>query len=274
MKDLIIVRGGGDLASGIIYKLYKSGFSVLICEISKPSSIRRFVSFSEAIYDRQQTVENLTCYKAENINQAKQMLDENKLVIIHDETMECLNYLSPIAVVDAIIAKKNLGTNKNMAPITVAAGPGFSAPDDVDAVVETKRGHNLGKIIYSGCAEKNTGVPGMIGGYAEERVIRSPSEGIIEVLCNITDIVKKGQIIAYIINQNEKVPVYATIDGLLRGMIRNNYPVTKGFKIADIDPRLDEKDNCFTISDKARCIAGGVLEAILYLRNEKNDLCR
>ena len=182
--------------------------------------------------------------------------------------------LQPMAVVDAILAKKNLGTNKGMADITVALGPGFEAGKDVDAVIETKRGHSLGRVIYQGQAIKNTGIPGMIGGYTKERVIHSPAEGKLRNVKKITDIVKQGDIIARIETGKKSIPVEATIDGLLRGLIRDGYPVTKGFKIADIDPRIDEYDNCFTISDKARCIAGGVLEAILHLylkKGMKND---
>jgi xanthine dehydrogenase accessory factor len=174
-----------------------------------------------------------------------------------------------MAVVDAILAKKNLGTDRSMAPITVALGPGFTAGEDVDAVIETKRGHNLGRVLWQGCAAPNTGIPGLIGGYGKERVIHSPAEGILRNVCKITDPVKKGQLIAVVETENGNVPVTASLDGLLRGLIREGYPVTKEFKIADIDPRTEEYQNCFTISDKARCIAGGVLEAILQLRGER-----
>ena len=153
-----------------------------------------------------------------------------------------------------------------MAPITVALGPGFAAGEDVDAVIETKRGHNLGKVLWSGCAAANTGIPGIIGGYGKERVIHSPAAGILHNKRKITDTVKKGEIIATVETEHGDVPITATLDGLLRGLIRDGYPVTKGFKIADIDPRTEEYQNCFTISDKARCIAGGVVEAILQLK--------
>jgi xanthine dehydrogenase accessory factor len=171
-------------------------------------------------------------------------------------------------VVDAILAKKNLGTNRNMAPITVALGPGFTAGEDVDAVVETKRGHNLGKVLWNGSAAPNTGVPGIIGGYGKERVIHCPAKGILRNVKKITDTVSKGEVIAIVETENGTVPVEASLDGILRGLIRDGYPVTVGFKIADIDPRRDEYNNCFTISDKARCIAGGVLEAILQRKGE------
>jgi len=271
MDNLIIVRGGGDIATGTIYKLYQCGFPVLILEIPNPSAIRRNVAFSEAVYQGKQTVEDVTCVLAKDLEEAKKLLDDGQLVMLIDPQGTCMEALKPLAVVDGILAKKNLGTHKGMAGITVALGPGFEAGKDVDAVVETMRGHTLGRVIYEGMAIKNTGVPGMIGGYTKERVIHSPAAGILKNVRKITDTVKRDEVIAVIETEEGSVPVKATIDGLLRGLIRDGYPVTEGFKIADIDPRIQEYDNCFTISDKARCIAGGVVEAILYLRGKKND---
>ena len=268
MKNLIIVRGGGDLASGTICKLYKCGFPVLILEAEHPSAIRRNVAFSEAVYQGTQTVEDVTCILAESPDQARAFLREGKLPILVDPQGESIWQLKPMAVVDAILAKKNLGTSKEMAPITVALGPGFTAGRDVDAVIETKRGHHLGRVLWQGTAAPNTGIPGVIGGYGKERVIHSPAEGVLRNVCKITDTIKRGETIAVIETENGNVSVSATIDGLLRGLIRDGYPVTKGFKIADIDPRTEEYQNCFTISDKARCIAGGVLEAVLHQRKE------
>ena len=264
-NNLVIVRGGGDIASGTIMKLYKCGYSVLVLEIPTPSSIRRNVSFSEAVYEKTQTVEDVTCYLAENINEAREFLNQGKLTMLVDECCSCLSEFKPIALIDAILAKKNLGTTRDMAPITIALGPGFNADMDVDAVIETMRGHSLGRVIYEGQAIKNTGIPGKIAGFDKERVIHSPAEGILRNVHHITDIVKKDEVIAEITGPDGVTPVHATIDGLLRGLIRDGYPVTKGFKIADIDPRADEYNNCFTISDKARCIAGGALEALMYL---------
>ena len=231
MKDLIIVRGGGDLATGTIYKLYKCGFSVLILEVANPSAIRRNVAFSEAVYEGTQTVEDVTCYYASSVEEAKKLLEERKLVVLVDPEGEAITKLKPSVVVDAILAKKNLGTNKNLAPIIIALGPGFEAGVDVDAVIETKRGHNLGRVLWQGCAIPNTGIPGIIGGYGKERVIHSPAEGILRNVSKITDTVNKGQEIAVIETENGVLPVVATIDGLLRGLIRDGYPVIKGFKM-------------------------------------------
>ena len=255
-NKLVIVRGGGDIATGTIYKLYKCGFDVLVLEIKKPSAIRRNVSFCEAVYDGKKEVEGVTCYLAKDIEEAKKFLSEN---------LACLKEFKPAALVDAILAKKNLGTKIDMAPVTIALGPGFEAGKDVDVVIETMRGHKLGRTIYEGFAIPNTNVPGVIAGFSKERVIHSPAEGTMKNVKKVTDTVKKGEIISYI----DDTPVYATIDGLLRGLLRDGYKVTKGFKIADIDPRINEYENCFTISDKARCIAGGVLEAILHSEMEK-----
>lgn len=269
MKDLIIVRGGGDLATGTIYKLVKSGFRVLILETENPSAIRRNVAFSEAVYQGSQTVENITCFLADCLQQAEQFLQEGELTMLIDPCGEAIAQLKPLAVVDAILAKRNLGTTKCMAPITIGLGPGFTAGMDVDAVIETKRGHNLGRVIWNGSAAPNTGIPGMIGGYGKERVIHAPAKGILRNIKKITDTVCKGETIALIETEQGSVPVEAAIDGILRGLIRDGYVVNVGFKIADIDPRAEEYNNCFTISDKARCIAGGVLEAILQLKKEK-----
>ena len=268
MKNLIIVRGGGDLATGTIYKLKKSGFPVLILEVPNPSAIRRNVAFCEAVYQGTQTVEDMTCYLVESVEQAEQFINEGKLCVLVDPMGKSIARLKPLAVIDAILAKKNLGTNRNMAPITLALGPGFVAGEDVDAVIETKRGHNLGRVLWEGAAAPNTGIPGIIGGYGKERVIHCPAKGILRNVKKITDTVSRGEVIAVVETEDGNVPVEATLDGILRGLIRDGYPVHVGFKMADIDPRAEEYENCFTISDKARCIAGGVLEALLQRKGE------
>ncbi len=266
-EKLIIVRGGGDIATGTIHKLKKCGFAVLVLEIEKPSAIRRNVAFSEAVYEGLSRVEGMACLLAKDLSEACQLLEEGKLVMLVDPEGQAIKALKPPVVVDAILAKKNLGTAKDMAPLTIALGPGFEAGKDCHVVIETMRGHKLGRLIYQGSAIPNTGVPGMVGGYTKERVIHSPAAGCIRNTVKVTDTVKKGDVIAYIhTEEGSKVPVTASLDGLLRGLIRDGFQVTKGFKIADIDPRIAEYENCFTISDKARCIAGGVLEAVMESR--------
>lgn len=272
IEKLIIVRGGGDLATGTIHCLVRCGFPVLVLETAFPSAIRRQVAFSEAVYDGSATVEGVTCRKAENPGQALDILRSGQAALLVDENCRILNEIRPWALIDAILAKRNLGTSRSMAPRTIALGPGFIAGKDVDFVIETKRGHNLGRIITQGSAAPNTGVPGLIGGFGRERVIHAPASGRIHPLAAIGSHVERDQIIAWIEpltpgehcgTNDGQIPVTATLTGILRGMIRKDYPVTKGLKIADIDPRDSERENCFTISDKARCIAGAVLEALL-----------
>lgn len=268
MENLIIVRGGGDIATGTIQKLYNCGYNVLVLESKAPTAIRRQVSLCEAIYEKTVTVENVTVEYAENIQQIKNILKRKNVPIVVDEKGEYIEKLKPDIVIDAILAKKNLGTKKDFAPLTIALGPGFEAQKDVHYVVETNRGHNLGRIINVGSATKNTGIPGDINGYTTQRVIYATHSGKIKHICKIGDIVSKGQVIAVIENENEKIDVLSTMDGLLRGLIRDNFNVKKGFKIADIDPRKSQLKNCFTISDKARCIAGSVLELVCKYYNE------
>ena len=271
-EQLILVRGGGDIASGTIYKLLQCGYSVLVLETEMPSAIRRYAAFSEAVYDGVSRVEDKTCRLAGNFREARKIMETGEAAMLVDPDCRVLKEACPFALVDAILAKKNLGTSREMAPKTIALGPGFQAGRDADLVIETMRGHQLGRVIHEGSALPDTGVPWLIQGYGAERVIHAPAAGRMENLRKIGDIVKKGEPIARILGAaGEVTEVPASLDGLLRGLIRDGYPVTEGFKIADIDPRQEEYDNCFTISDKARCIAGGVLEGILFLeeREEK-----
>ena len=230
--DVILVRGGGDLATGTIHRLWSAGLKVLVIEAEHPAAIRRQVSVSEAVYEGGAVVEGMRAALIKTLD-------------------------------EAILAKKNLGTTRDMAPLTIALGPGFTAGVDVDFVVETKRGHRLGRIIREGAAIPNTGVPGVVGGYGAERVIHAEKAGIFRNVCAIGDIVSAGETIAEIETPDDiRTPVTTRIAGILRGLLRDGYPVTPGFKVADVDPRREELENCFLISDKARCIAGSVLELI------------
>lgn len=273
-KDLIVVRGAGDLATGTIHRLKKAGFRLLVLEAEHPAAIRRQVALSEAVYAGSARVEDVEAVRmdvdlAEKKNRKELLEQEMERIwkkdgvpVLVDPAGLSIVALRPAVVVDAILAKKNLGTTKEMAPLVIALGPGFTAGEDVDVVIETKRGHNLGRVIRSGSAVPNTGIPGIIGGYGKERVMHAQAEGILRNVASIGDIVEARAVIAEIETENGTVPVEASLSGLLRGLIRDGYPVTKGFKIADIDPRKEELQNCFTISDKARCIAGSVLEVI------------
>lgn len=257
--NFIVVRGGGDLASGVIHRLYRCGYRVLILESDRPSAIRRMVSFCEAVYDGEAFVEGVLSHKVQKLSECEGVWEAGEIPLLVDPGAECLKMCRPAALIDAVLAKRNLGTTRDMAPVTIALGPGFEAEDDVDYVVETMRGHDLGRVIEEGAALPNTGIPGMVGGVSRERVIHSPAAGNIRCQAKIADLVEKGQILAYV----GETPVKATITGVLRGIIRDGYPVWKGMKIADIDPRKEQKKNCYTISDKARCIAGSVVEILL-----------
>ena len=295
---LIICRGAGDLATGIIHRLHRAGHRVIALETDYPAAIRRQVSFCEAVYDGSAAVEGVTArlvpaladaetdtetYSGINDTPAAHIVSEKwdssaieavleagEVPLLIDPKGESIALLKPDVVVDAIIAKKNLGTTINMAPLVIGVGPGFTAGQDVHLVIESMRGHNLARIITDGMAQPNTGVPGNIAGFTSERVIHAPAAGYIHDVRKIGDIVQKGDEIARIYPDKESydnalseyVPVNATITGIIRGLIREGYYFKEGFKIADIDPREGELSNCFTISDKARSIAGSVLEAV------------
>lgn len=295
---LIICRGAGDLATGIIHRLHRAGHRVIALETDYPAAIRRQVSFCEAVYDGSAAVEGVTARLVPALADAETdtetysgisdtpaahiasekwdrsaieaVLEAGEVPLLIDPKGESIALLKPDIVVDAIIAKKNLGTTINMAPLVIGVGPGFTAGQDVHLVIESMRGHNLARIITDGMAKPNTGVPGNIAGFTSERVIHAPAAGYIHDVRKIGDIVQKGDEIARIYPDKESydnalseyVPVNATITGIIRGLIREGYYFREGFKIADIDPRESELTNCFTISDKARSIAGSVLEAV------------
>ena len=271
-KILIICRGGGDLATGIVHRLFRAGFPVLVLETDSPAAIRRQVSFSEAVYDGTATVEGVTAERIASADRASvnHVLEEGRVPLLVDPEGSSIPLLKPDIVVDAIIAKKNLGTAKEMAPLVIGVGPGFTAGEDVDLVVESMRGHNLARIFTTGSALPNTGIPGNIGGFSKERVLHAEAAGYMKNIRQIGDIVEKGEEIARIYEKMTEdgtfsgsyVSVEASISGIIRGLIREGYHFQKGFKIADIDPRESELANCFTISDKARSIGGSVLEAV------------
>ena len=264
-KDaLIIVRGGGDLATGTIHRLCSAGLRVLVLETTQPAAIRRQVALCEAVYEGEATVEGLRAVRIEALEQAQSVWAQGAVPVLVDPEGACIARAKPEVVVDAILAKKNLGTTRDMAPLTIALGPGFTAGQDVDVVVETKRGHRLGRIIREGAAIPNTGVPGVIGGYGAERVIHAEKAGVFRNVCAIGDLVSAGETIAEIETPDGiRTPVTTRIAGILRGLLRDGYPVVPGFKVADVDPRKTELENCFLISDKARCIAGSVLEPVV-----------
>lgn len=256
--NLIVVRGAGDLATATIIRLHNSGFSVIALEVENPTVIRSTVSFAQAMFDGSATVEGVKAVRCE-ASDVMSVLALDCIPVVADPEGRLIESLKPTVVVDAIIAKRNLGTSRSMAPFTVALGPGFTAGVDVDCVIETARGHRLARLIYEGTAAPNTGIPGNIEGFTTERVIHSPCNGTFVGCVKIGDIVRKGDVIA----QVGDVPVPASLDGMVRGLLHDGLEVPEHFKIADIDPR-GEKADYLTCSDKARALSGSVLEAIMH----------
>lgn len=261
--DIVILRGGGDVGTGIAYRLFKAGYKVIVLDIEKPSLIRRTVSFSEAIYSGKIVVEGVKAVLTKNIDEVYEAIDCGFVPVCIDPNMDILNIIKPLAIVDSIIAKKNMGMTKDLANITIGVGPGFTAGVDVDLVIESNRGHYLGKVIDGGQAEEDTGNPGNIIGFEEERIVRAQASGIVKNFYSIGDMVEEGDVICEINGVN----TLANLSGVLRGMIKDGFHVKKGMKIGDIDPR-GIKEYVYTISDKARAIGGGVLEGIMHLSNK------
>jgi len=263
MKDLsdlkILIKGGGEQASGVAHKLFYSNFKVCITEIPYPKAVRREVAFCEAIYEGEKEIEGVVGKLVKDKDEIFKLWKERKIPIFIDPEANIKEFLKPDVIVDAIMAKKNLGITKiSDAPLVIGLGPGFIAGKDVHIVIETNRGHNLGRLIFEGEAEKHTGIPGVIGGYSAERVFRAPKDGIFKAVKKIGDFVESGDIIGYVNSE----PVKAKIKGVIRGLIRDGLKVGRRLKLGDVDPR-GIKEYCYTISDKARAIAGGVLEGIL-----------
>ena len=261
---LTLIRGAGDLASGIALRLWRAGFDVVMTEIERPTTIRRTVAFSEAVLCGETAVENVTAKRADSAGHARDLLADGVLPVLVDPTGACRAELCPDALVDAILAKRNTGTTMHDAPVVVGVGPGFTAGVDCHAVVETMRGHTLGRVIYDGAALPNTNVPGLIGGFAGERVLRAPADGFFEGTRRIGDTVAAGEVVGYVAGQ----PMRCTIGGVLRGLLADGVPVRKDMKAGDVDPR-GEVSYCRTSSDKALAVGGGVLEAILCLAGGK-----
>ena len=257
----ILIRGAGDIATGIALRLYRAGMQVVMTDLPAPTAIRRTVCFSQAIILGEMTVEDVTARRAETPDQAEALLAQGLIPVLADPDCTCRTRLRPDALVDAILAKRNLGTSRDMAPVVIGVGPGFTAGTDCHAVVETMRGHTLGRVIWSGSAVPNTGIPGNIGGYTIERVMHSPCAGEFRALRQIGDTVEAGETVAAVGGE----PLCAKITGTLRGILPEGFYVPReGFKSADVDPRC-RLFHCFTASDKALAVGGGVLEAVLML---------
>lgn len=257
---LVVIRGAGDIATGIALRLYRAGMQIVMCDLAQPTSIRRTVCFSEAIRLGETTIEGVRGVLCKDAEVARLAAQSACVAVMADPEASCVSDLHPDVVVDAILAKRNLGTTRGMAPVVIGVGPGFTAQVDVDAAVETMRGHYLGRVYYTGSPLPNTAIPGLIGGYAGERVLRAPADGTFTPCAEIGDEVKAGTVCGTVAGQ----PMVATIDGVVRGLLQEGVPVTRGMKSGDVDPRC-HPEYITMASDKALAVGGGVLEAILNL---------
>ena len=262
----ILIRGAGDLASGIACRLHQCGFSIVMTDLPVPTAVRRTVAFSRAIYEQTAEIEGSTAVLCSGMDDAETVLRHGDIAVVVDPDAKIRETWQPDVVVDAILAKRNLGTSLQDAPIVIAVGPGFTAGEDCHCVIETKRGHYLGHCIYQGSAIPNSGIPGNIGGYTTERILRAPCGGVFEPVVSIGTMVKAGDICGLV----EGVPMRSQISGVVRGLLQRGVIVTEGMKSGDVDPRC-EPEHCHTVSDKARAIGGGVLEAILHLSCEMTN---
>ena len=259
----VLIRGAGDLASGIALRLFHAKMEVIMTDLPRPTAIRRTVCFSQAILFGTMTVEDVTAVFAKTSEAAVSILKEKKIPVLADPEAACIAALRPDAVVDAILAKRNLGTKITDAPCVIGVGPGFTAGVDCHACVETMRGHTLGRVITEGSPIPNTNIPGLIGGFAGERVLRAPADGIFRQRLEIGDMVEQNEIAGYVGTE----PMRCQISGVLRGLLADGTPVHRGMKAGDVDPR-GEVSYCQLVSDKALAIGGGVLEAILRFSEE------
>jgi len=260
----VVVKGGGDLGTGVAWRLHRCGFRVLVTETERPTVIRRAVAFASAVYEGAVTVDGVTARLVEDDAGLVAAWEAGEVGVLVDPEAAVIGRLRPDALVDAILAKRNLGTRITDAPVVVALGPGFNAGVDCHAVVETNRGHDLGRVILAGSAEPNTGVPGSVGGESARRVLRAPVEGVFRAARAIGDMIKAGDVAAYV----DDAPLRSQLDGVVRGLLHDGLRVHTGMKVGDVDPR-GVVSHCFSISDKALAIGGGVVEAILYLGQPK-----
>ena len=258
-SEVVIIRGGGDLATGVVQKFFRSGVRTLVLETGSPTAIRRSVALCEAVYTGYAEVEDIRGERIEDLSALDGCFRKGRVPLLVDPEGGSIDLIRPSAVVDAIIAKRNTGTRIDMAPVTVGLGPGFCAGEDVHAVIETNRGHDLGRLILKGSAQPDTGEPGEVGGKSAERVVHAPVAGEIRHIRQIGDVVEAGEALCVVAGETVRSP----FKGLLRGLLREGQRVPSGMKIADVDPRLDV--DWRTISDKARSIGGAALEAFFYL---------
>src|SRR5262245_10682527 len=256
---LVLIRGGGEMASGIAHRLHQCHLRVLITEVAQPTAVRRTVAFAEAAYQGCQTVENVKAVLVTSVAEALAQWQQGAIPLFIDPEAKIRDEFKPSVIVDARMLKKSGDTRLADAPLVIGVGPGFTAGDDVQAVVETNRGYHLGRVIWQGSAEPDTGAPAPVAGHREARVLRAPTSGRFSALRQIGDRIQVGEIVADVDGR----PIRSEISGLLRGMLHDGISTLVGMKVGDVDPR-GERGYCDSISDKARAIGGGVVEAIFH----------
>jgi xanthine dehydrogenase accessory factor len=269
---LILIKGAGDLATGIGWRLHRCGFPVVMTEIARPLTVRRTAAFAQAVYDGETTVEGVIARRALPAD-LPTLLADGEIPVLVDVDPSVVADLSPSALVDAIMAKRNTGTHLEDAPLVIALGPGFTVGEDCHAVIETHRGHTLGRVLWQGSALPDTGTPGPLPGMGVDvtRVLRAPTTGRIQPRTQIGDTVEAGATIAIVETaMGEQVPIIAPFTGVLRGLIHERVDLAPGMKIGDLDPRA-RPEHAWTISDKSLAIGGGVLEAILYWQHNQSS---
>jgi xanthine dehydrogenase accessory factor len=259
-RPRVVIKGAGDLATGVALRSHNAGFAVIMTETAMPTAVRRAVTFAEAVYSARTCVEGAVGVRAVLTGIEDALAQRRIPIVVAEDAGEVLDRVEPVLLVDAIMAKRNTGTDIDDAPAVIALGPGFVVGRDADAVVETNRGHDLGRVLLEGSAQANTGMPGEIGGYAWQRVVRSPAAGVFRGVVRIGDLVKTDDVVGYVDDE----PVRVSLSGVVRGLLHDDVQVVPGFKVGDVDPR-GESSRCFTVSDKARAIGGGVLEAACLL---------
>jgi xanthine dehydrogenase accessory factor len=266
-NTLVIIKGAGDLASGVAYRLHRSGFPIVMTELATPTMVRRAVSFGQAIYDGETAIEGVTAHRAKDPHEALALARQGEVIpVLVDPEAQTVDILKPAVLVDGIMAKRNTGTRITDAPLVIALGPGFTAGVDCHAAIETNRGHWLARVLYQGSPQPDTKTPGKVKGYTRGRVIRAPADGHLRPVARVGQRLRKGDLVGYV-NGHE---VRAMFDGVLRGLIHPSVEITKGLKVGDLDPR-DVDQHCFTISEKSLAIGGGVLEAILAWLNQQDS---
>jgi len=265
LRDIVAIRGGGEVGTAIAHKMKRSGFKVFIIENDTPISIRRTVAYAQAVFQGEMTVQGIKGIQVNHAEEIMEAWERNEIPVIVDSECNVLREIPVDVLVDAIMARKNTGTNREMAAITIATGPGFTAGENVDIVIETKKGHDLGRLIFEGTAEPETEIPGESEGVDSNKVVNAPVDGIITTYVDIVDMVKKGQVVAEINGHK----IVAQNSGIVRGIIQNGSSVWKGLKVVEIDSEVSQ-EQCYRLSQRSRDIAGGVLEAVMYLKNERD----